>query len=95
MSAVLRVPSGAAYWELFSTSYGPKTLADSLGDRREELRCDWVDFFETNHRVDGEIAHPREYLLRAREALLRLGYSGGRADREQRSRGGDRAATGL
>ena len=39
------------YWELFSTSYGPtKTLAESLGDRREELHRDWVDFFETNYR---------------------------------------------
>jgi ubiquinone/menaquinone biosynthesis C-methylase UbiE len=62
--STLRVPSGEAYWELFSTSYGPtKTLAESLGDRREELHHDWVEFFETNYRVDGEIAHPREYLL--------------------------------
>jgi SAM-dependent methyltransferase len=62
--STLRVPSGEAYWELFSTSYGPtKTLADSLGDRRESLRRDWVDFFETNYRSDGEIAHTREYLL--------------------------------
>ena len=62
--STLRMPSGEAYWELFSTSYGPtKTLADSLGDRREELHRDWVDFFETNYRVDGEIVHTREYLL--------------------------------
>ena len=62
--STLRVPSGEAYWELFSTSYGPtKTLAESLGDRREELQRDWVDFFETNYRSDGEIAHTREYLL--------------------------------
>jgi SAM-dependent methyltransferase len=62
--STLRVPSGEAYWELFSTSYGPtKTLADSLGDRRPELQRDWVDFFETNYRVNGEIAHTREYLL--------------------------------
>jgi SAM-dependent methyltransferase len=62
--STLRVPSGEDYWELFSTSYGPtKTLADSLGDRREELHRDWVDFFETNYREDGEIAHTREYLL--------------------------------
>jgi SAM-dependent methyltransferase len=62
--STLRVPSGEAYWELFSTSYGPtKTLADSLGDRREELRRDWVEFFETNYRANGEIAHTREYLL--------------------------------
>ena len=61
----LSVPSGEAYWELFSTSYGPtKTLADSLEeDRLEELHRDWVDFFETNYRANGEIVHTREYLL--------------------------------
>jgi SAM-dependent methyltransferase len=62
--STLRMPSGEAYWELFSTSYGPtKTLADSLGERREELHRDWVDFFETEYSVDGEIVHTREYLL--------------------------------
>ena len=62
--STLRMPSGDAHWELFSTSYGPtKILADSLGDRREELRRDWVDFFETNYGENGEIAHTREYLL--------------------------------
>jgi len=62
--STLRMPSGEAYWELFSTSYGPtKTLADSLGDRRENLHHDWVEFFETTYRMDGEIAHTREYLL--------------------------------
>jgi SAM-dependent methyltransferase len=62
--STLRVPSGEDYWELFSTSYGPtKTLADGLGDRREDLRRDWVEFFETNYRDDGEIAHTREFLL--------------------------------
>ena len=56
--------SGETYWDLFATSYGPtKTLADGLGDRRDELQRDWVEFFETNHRSDGEIVHPREYLL--------------------------------
>ena len=62
--STLRTPSAEAYWELFSTSYGPtKTLADSLGDRREELHRDWIDFFETNYKANGEIAHTREYLL--------------------------------
>jgi SAM-dependent methyltransferase len=57
-------PSGEAYWELFSNSYGPtKTLADGLGDRREQLHRSWVEFFETNHRTNGHITHPREYLL--------------------------------
>jgi len=62
--STLRVPSGEAYWELFSTSYGPtKTLAEGLGDRREDLRRDWVEFFETNYSENGEIAHTREFLL--------------------------------
>ncbi len=62
--STLTVPSGEAYWQLFSTSYGPtKTLADSLGDRREDLHRDWVEFFETNYSSNGEIVHPREYLL--------------------------------
>jgi SAM-dependent methyltransferase len=62
--STLHLPSGEAYWELFSTSYGPtKVLADSLGDRREELHRDWVEFFERNYSADGGIAHTREYLL--------------------------------
>jgi ubiquinone/menaquinone biosynthesis C-methylase UbiE len=62
--STLRVPSGEDYWELFSTSYGPtKTLADGLGARREDLHRDWVEFFETNYRSNGEIAHTREFLL--------------------------------
>jgi ubiquinone/menaquinone biosynthesis C-methylase UbiE len=66
--STLRMPSGEAYWELFSTSYGPtKTLADSIGDRREELHRNWVDFFESNYRSNGEIVHTREYLLIAGE----------------------------
>jgi SAM-dependent methyltransferase len=57
-------PSGESYWDLFVGSYGPtKTLADRLGERREELHWAWVDFFETNHRTNGEISHPREYLF--------------------------------
>jgi len=62
--STFRTPSGEAYWELFSTSYGPtKTLAESLGERREDLHRDWVGFFESNYRANGEISHPREYLL--------------------------------
>jgi SAM-dependent methyltransferase len=62
--STLRIESGEAYWELFSTSYGPtKTLADSLGDRREELHRAWVDFFENEYRDGDEIVHTREYLL--------------------------------
>ncbi len=60
----MRISSGEEYWQLFSSSYGPtKTLADSLGDRREELHQAWVDFFETNYRTNDEIVHTREYLL--------------------------------
>jgi SAM-dependent methyltransferase len=62
--STLTTPTAEDYWELFSTSYGPtKTLADSLGDRREDLHGDWIEFFETNYRKNGEIVHPREYLL--------------------------------
>jgi hypothetical protein len=38
-------------------------LADSLGDRREELHQAWVDFFETEYSANGQIEHTREYLL--------------------------------
>ncbi len=62
--STLLMPSGEAYWELFSTSYGPtKVLADSLGERREELHQAWVEFFETEYRSNGQIEHTREYLL--------------------------------
>jgi SAM-dependent methyltransferase len=62
--STLRVPSGEDYWELFSTSYGPtKTLAEGLGERRVDLHRDWVEFFESNYRENGEIVHTREYLL--------------------------------
>ena len=62
--STFRVPTGDAYWQMLSTSYGPtKTLANSLGERREELRREWVEFFESNYRADDEIAHTREYLL--------------------------------
>ena len=62
--STFRTESGETYWDLFATSYGPtKTLADGLGDRRDELQRDWVEFFESNYRSDGEIAHTREYLL--------------------------------
>ena len=62
--SMFRSPNGEEYWELFSNNYGPtKTLADSLGPRREELRKTWIDFFETNYRQGDEIAHDREWLL--------------------------------
>ena len=62
--STLRTPTAEDYWELFSTSYGPtKTLAESIGERREDLHRDWIEFFETNYSEDGEIVHTREYLL--------------------------------
>jgi ubiquinone/menaquinone biosynthesis C-methylase UbiE len=62
--STLRMPSGEACWDLYSTSYGPtKVLADSLGERRGELQRAWVEFFESNYAEDGEIVHTREYLL--------------------------------
>jgi ubiquinone/menaquinone biosynthesis C-methylase UbiE len=62
--STLAVESGEAYWELFSSSYGPtKTAAEALDDeRREEFHRTWVEFFE-NHREGDEVVHAREYLL--------------------------------
>ncbi len=62
--STLTVESGEAYWELFSTSYGPtKTLVEAIGDRSEELHQDWVDYFEETHRQGDAVVHEREYLL--------------------------------
>jgi SAM-dependent methyltransferase len=60
----LVVASGEAYWELFSSSYGPtKTAAEALdADRREEFHRTWVAFFE-QFREGDEVVHHREYLL--------------------------------
>lgn len=60
----LRLPNGEAYWELFSSSYGPtRTLAESLDDeRREELHRSWVEFADSLSS-NGGIEHRREYLL--------------------------------
>jgi SAM-dependent methyltransferase len=60
----LRMPSGEAVWELFSTGYGPtKTLSASLdAERREALRRDFVDFHE-RFRTELGVAMPREYLV--------------------------------
>lgn len=59
-----RAESAEDIWELMVSSFGPmKTLADSLGDRREELHQTWTEFFETNFAENGGIAHVREWLL--------------------------------
>lgn len=61
---VFRAETAEAMWELFSTSYGPtKTLAEAIGERREDLHRDWVEFYEANYKENGEIAQPSEYLL--------------------------------
>jgi SAM-dependent methyltransferase len=56
--------SGEQIWQIYVTSYGPvKTLYESLDDeRKQELHASYVDFYE-DHRQDGSIAAPREYLL--------------------------------
>jgi len=61
----LRLPSGEAYWELFSSSYGPtRTLSENLDDeQREELHRSWVDFVDTELAQNGEIEHQREWVL--------------------------------
>jgi len=52
-------PSGAAYWDDMVANYGPtKVLHASLGDRGEELRAAWVDFFG-----DEPLEHARPYVL--------------------------------
>jgi SAM-dependent methyltransferase len=62
--SAVRQPSAEAYWELFSSSYGPtRVLAEGLDDeRREELHRSWVEFSDTL-AADGGIEHAREYLL--------------------------------
>jgi SAM-dependent methyltransferase len=62
--STLHIESGEAYWQLFSTCYGPtKTLADTLGARREELHHAWVEFFERQYRRGDGIVHTRDYLF--------------------------------
>jgi SAM-dependent methyltransferase len=62
--STLNIESAQAYWELFSSSYGPtKTLADTLGERRGALQEAWVQMFDSKYALDGRIAHTREYLL--------------------------------
>jgi hypothetical protein len=62
--SLFRIESGEAYWDLYSSSYGPtKTAAETLDpERREEFQRAWVEFFEARREGD-EIVHHREYLL--------------------------------
>lgn len=64
LDSTLRIESGEAYWELFSSSYGPtKTAAEALdADRLEEFHRTWVDFFEERREGD-DVVHHREWLL--------------------------------
>jgi hypothetical protein len=57
--------SGESFWQFYTANFGPtKTLAASLeDDRLEELHRTWVDFFESNYRLDGGISYDREWLL--------------------------------
>jgi SAM-dependent methyltransferase len=61
----VRLPNGEAYWQLFSSSYGPtRTLSEGLDDeRREELHRSWVDWADTELAHEGEIEHRREWIL--------------------------------
>jgi hypothetical protein len=60
----LTLVSGEAYWELFSTSYGPtKSAVEALEpDRREEFHRAWVAFGDERREGDAMVHH-REYLL--------------------------------
>ena len=62
--STFRIESGAAYWDLFSTSYGPtKTAADALDpERRGEFRQAWMEFYEARREGD-QVVDRREYLL--------------------------------
>ncbi len=62
--STVTVASPEAYWELFSTSYGPtKTALEALDpERQEEFHQTWVAFFEAFREGD-RVVHPREYLL--------------------------------
>lgn len=51
--------SGEAYWQHMSQNYGPtRSLYESLGERGDELRVSWVEFFGSS-----PVAHQRPYLL--------------------------------
>jgi hypothetical protein len=62
--SVLTIKSGSAYWELFSTSFGPlRALLESLSpERRADLRTAWVSWAESM-RQGGEVVHHREYRI--------------------------------
>jgi SAM-dependent methyltransferase len=54
-----RYESGEAYWQHMSQNYGPtRSLYESVGERGEEMRRGWVEFFGS-----APVAHQRPYLL--------------------------------
>lgn len=56
---IVSYESGEAYWQHMSQNYGPtRSLYESLGERGEELRGSWVEFFGRS-----PVAHQRPYLL--------------------------------
>lgn len=63
-TTTLRLPDGAAAWDLMVTAYGPtKALAASLDpSRREELKRDMIAFHE-RYRSELGVAMPREYVV--------------------------------
>lgn len=60
----LVLDSSEAYWELFSTSYGPtKSAVEALEPaRREEFHRAWIEFGD-QYLEGGQLVHRREYLL--------------------------------
>ena len=63
-TTVLRMPSGEAVWEIFSDGYGPtKALYQNAGDRKEDLKRDFVAFHDAYRTNDLGVAMPREYLV--------------------------------
>jgi hypothetical protein len=62
--STLNMPSGEAYWELFSTSYGPtKVLADSLGERRGSCTEPGWSSSRPSTGATARVQYTREYLL--------------------------------
>lgn len=63
-TTVLRMPSGEAVWQVFSTGYGPtKMLYQNAGERKEDLHRDFVAFHDAYAHADFGVAMPREYLV--------------------------------
>lgn len=58
-TSIVSYESGEAYWQHMSQNYGPtRSLYEALGERGEELRGSWIEFFGRS-----PVAHQRPYLL--------------------------------